>query len=224
MGQIRKRKLYEQVMDGMEEMLKSEGLKPGDRLQSEKELSLFFGVSKTVIREALCAMQAAGKIEVRHGTGIFVGKYSDKFFFDALQDKESGILSVAPQHWFELKQFIEIEAAELAAQRASADEVQKLKVILLAISDAALRLDDRSVLTQRFLAVMVAAMHNPLFVKLHAMAEQNEGQQFQFSSTPESVEALRLIYDAIKKKRPESARKAVKDFFDRHVILCESDC
>ena len=56
MTQIKKKKLYEEVIIGIEEMLKSNNMQPGDRLQSEKELSLYFGVSKTAVREALSAL------------------------------------------------------------------------------------------------------------------------------------------------------------------------
>ena len=70
--QIKKRKLYEDVIAGIEEMLQSNNMQPGDRLQSEKELALYFGVSKTAVREALSALQTAGLIEVKHGSGIYV--------------------------------------------------------------------------------------------------------------------------------------------------------
>ena len=49
--QIKKRKLYEEVIAGIEEMLQSNNMQPGDRLQSEKELALYFGVSKTAVRK-----------------------------------------------------------------------------------------------------------------------------------------------------------------------------
>lgn len=226
MVQIRKRKLYEHVMEGMEEILKAEGLKPGDKLQSEKELSQFFGVSKTVIREALCALQAAGKIEVRHGAGIFVGKYCERDLRDAFQENETEKLTVSLHYWFELKRVLEMEAAELAAQRATLEEVMKIKSVLLDLSDHSLQGSATVILPQSFFAAVVAASQNPLFIKLHNVAERfcNHSQKetakadeprSRLDHNEERLEEYRMIYDAIKKKRPLVARKLVREHFER---------
>ena len=116
MTQIKKKKLYEEVIIGIEEMLKSNNMQPGDRLQSEKELSLYFGVSKTAVREALSALQTAGLIEVKHGSGIFVRDVNDKLTnpltMKLLTNREN-MLQI-----MELRKGLEPEGAYLAARRA----------------------------------------------------------------------------------------------------------
>ena len=47
-------------------------MKPGDKLPTESELVRGFGVSRTVVREAISRMQAAGLVDTQHGVGTFV--------------------------------------------------------------------------------------------------------------------------------------------------------
>lgn len=62
------RRLSEQVVA----LINQEGLRPGDRLPSMKELAATFSVATPTIREALRRLQATGVVDIRHGSGIFV--------------------------------------------------------------------------------------------------------------------------------------------------------
>src|SRR5947208_15331599 len=65
-------RLSDRVAAQLQESIVTRGLQPGDRLPSERELGDQFGVSRTVIREAVRALAAKGVIEVRTGSGLRV--------------------------------------------------------------------------------------------------------------------------------------------------------
>ena len=67
-------KISDQIIDQFRDAILSGQLKPGERVASEKELILQFGVSKATLREALRVLEAMGLIEIRKGTsgGAFV--------------------------------------------------------------------------------------------------------------------------------------------------------
>ena len=224
MTQIKKKKLYEEVIIGIEEMLKSNNMQPGDRLQSEKELSLYFGVSKTAVREALSALQTAGLIEVKHGSGIFVRDVNEKLTnpltMKLLTNREN-MLQI-----MELRKGLEPEGAYLAARRADRTDISQIKACLLSMAEAIERGENTSQSDLAFHRALIKATHNPAYCNVYdtIAAVFNEGMQ----SSQDSIYLLegqrmsvledhRLIYDAIKKKQPEKAR----DFMRRHLEKIE---
>ncbi len=217
MAVIKKKKLYEEVILGIEEMLKSNKLQPGDRMQSEKELSLYFGVSKTAVREALSALQTAGLIEVKHGSGIFVRSVNEKLanpLTMKLLTKRENMLQI-----MELRKGLEPEGAYLSARRASRSDISQLKDCLLAMAEAIERGDNIMTSDLSFHRALIKATHNPAYCDVYDTISSvfNEGMQngpeaFELSAELQMsvLEEHRLIYDAIKKQQPEKARDLMR--------------
>lgn len=65
--------LRNEVAEHIKGLVKNGQLKPGDRLPTEREMAQEFGVSRTVIRDAVKTLVGVGILEVKHGVGIFVG-------------------------------------------------------------------------------------------------------------------------------------------------------
>ncbi|MCQ0005082.1 FadR/GntR family transcriptional regulator [Actinomadura madurae] len=65
--------LADALTERMLELIRSDGLRPGDRLPSARELSQRFAVTTPTLREALRRLEATGAIQLRHGSGIYVG-------------------------------------------------------------------------------------------------------------------------------------------------------
>lgn len=134
MSQIRRKKLYEDVMAGIIELIKSENLSAGDRLQGEKELSARFGVSRMVVRESLSALQSTGVIQVRHGSGIYVNDINERLVrpiqskFRTPKDKLLNIM--------EVRTALEAEAACLAAMRALPEDISNIESYLVKLAAA----------------------------------------------------------------------------------------
>jgi DNA-binding FadR family transcriptional regulator len=112
------RNLTEQVIESLRRRVTDGTLKPGDKLPTEKLLIEEFGVSRTVVREAISGLRADGLVEPRQGIGVFVRepeeRHPEMAFLSVSPDKISAIIEM-----LELRAAVEIEAAGLAAIRCS---------------------------------------------------------------------------------------------------------
>jgi DNA-binding FadR family transcriptional regulator len=92
--------------------IKSGKIRGGQRLPTEAQLTEKFGVSRTVVREAVAALVADGLVETRQGAGIFAMPQRLVMFGTMAADKISIAINV-----LEVRIGIEVESAGLAAQR-----------------------------------------------------------------------------------------------------------
>ena len=107
------RKLAHAVVERLSGRIRRGDFKPGDKLPTESEITRAFGVSRTVVREAMSRLQAAELVETRHGIGTFVreGAESAPFRIDPVGTATLNELIAI----LELRISIEAEAAALAA-------------------------------------------------------------------------------------------------------------
>ncbi len=126
---IKKESISEQVFNQMKQQILDREWLPGDKLPSEAELGAAFGVSRVTIRQALQKLAVMGLIETRFGEGSFVKEVNV-----GQQVKAAMIPSVYLQtnvdEVLEFRAVIEIETAGLAAKRASAADIARLKELL----------------------------------------------------------------------------------------------
>ena len=121
----RSRSLAEEVVDSLTRTIRAGRPRTGEKLPSEAEIMAAHGVSRTVVREALSRLQAAGMVETRHGIGTFV-----------LESRQPANFRIAPQELetlvdvlalLELRMSVEAEAAALAAQRRTAAQLTSIR-------------------------------------------------------------------------------------------------
>jgi GntR family transcriptional regulator, transcriptional repressor for pyruvate dehydrogenase complex len=133
---------------------------PGSRLPTEQKLIAATGVSRTVVREAVAALRAEGLVVTRQGVGAFVPENARRplrIDFDQLSPLRA-VLDV-----MELRTGIEIEAAGLAAARASASQLRKIVHCFDAIGAAVKRGGDAIVEDFAFHCSIADATGNPQF-------------------------------------------------------------
>src|SRR5690606_42106405 len=70
-GVMEPRRLYQQIADRIMQLIREEHFPAGSRLPAERELAQLLGVSRPSLREALIALEIAGNVEVRMGSGIY---------------------------------------------------------------------------------------------------------------------------------------------------------
>jgi len=104
-------------------------VKPGDRLPPERELVARLGVSRTVVREALNALESRGLIEITQGRGAVVTNDNTSAVREAL-----GLLlrgrSQTLWHLLEVRKILEVEIAGFAAGRAAPEDVDDMRSAL----------------------------------------------------------------------------------------------
>jgi GntR family transcriptional repressor for pyruvate dehydrogenase complex len=122
----REPRLSDKVAEMMLEPILSRKLQVGDRLPSERELGEQFNVSRTVVREAVRALVAKGVIEVRSGSGLRVTAVDAA----AVSESMSLYLRGAPLDFekvHEVRTLFEVHIAGVAAERATAEDVARLR-------------------------------------------------------------------------------------------------
>jgi DNA-binding FadR family transcriptional regulator len=114
--------------------IRSGRLAPGSRLPTEAEIVNGFGVSRTVVREALSRLQAAGLVHTRHGVGTFVAEPLPQAAFRIAPDQLATLRDVIAL--LELRIGLETEAAGLAAQRRTEVQLRGMRAALDAFARA----------------------------------------------------------------------------------------
>lgn len=126
---IKTRKIYEEIVEQIRELVMRGDLKPGDKLPSERDLVERLQVSRASIREALSALEMMGLLEVRSGEGTFMRKLKPESVIAPLAwmlSIEKGTL----QELLEVRKILEVQAAQLATQRARSEDLYELEEAL----------------------------------------------------------------------------------------------
>lgn len=192
---------------------------PGDRLPSEAVLSETYGVSRTVIREAIASLRADGLVEPRQGSGVYVleARQSDVAPFQNVDfDRVSSVVEL-----LELRTAVESEAAALAAIRRSPSQEEHILECLQAFMEA--NRGERSASQEDFaLHLAIAdASNNPRFGEFLRLLGANviprkalrpEGSELRIDTGYLSriAEEHQRIVDAILDGDAERARQAMR--------------
>lgn len=128
-------KLADVVAREIEQRVLEGRLKPGDRLPSERDLSVQLGVSRASLREAIQKLAARGLLDSRQGGGTFVTDRLDSSFGNPWEE----ILREHPgvhEDMLEFRHMLEGRAAECAATRATATDRERVRLCLAALEDS----------------------------------------------------------------------------------------
>lgn len=160
----RPRTLALELVESFGERIREGHLVPGDKLPTEAAIRAEFGVSRTVVREALSKMQAAGLVETRHGIGTFVVGLGNAAPFRIAPEQVATLRDVIAV--LELRIGIETEAAGLAAQRRSEQNLGDMRAALEAFAAAVAQGRDAVAADFRFHLEIARATQNPRFAEL----------------------------------------------------------
>ena len=118
-------RLYETIIDQIKEMIDRGELMPGDKFPSERKLMEQLGVSRAVLREAFRVLESRGLVESRPGGGRYLRKISGiKIIKGSVDLERDALLDV-----IEAREIVEVKVIRLAVQRASDEEISKLKAL-----------------------------------------------------------------------------------------------
>lgn len=126
---VKNKKVYEQIIEQIQERIVEGELKIGDQLPSERDLAEQFGVSRTSIREAMRTLEVIGLVESRQGGGNYIQANFEKSLMQPLSLMFS-LHKSTPQDILSMRKFLEVEAAALAAKYISQSELKQLEIII----------------------------------------------------------------------------------------------
>jgi GntR family transcriptional regulator, transcriptional repressor for pyruvate dehydrogenase complex len=210
-------KMPDRVTQALLELIRSGAYPPKSRLPSEAEMAQHFGVSRTVIREAVSRLKSEGLVESRQGSGVFVREAGPDAPFridPAVVDSIQQVLEVA-----ELRRGLEAEIAALAAERASKEQVRALGGALKAIDDDVASGGDGVAADIEFHRGIARATGNPHFLALWDFIGQflkgtikltRDWEAQRDEMRRQVLDEHRALYDAIARKDPEAARAAAR--------------
>lgn len=157
------------LVDALGQRIREGTLAVGDKLPTEAEIMAEFGVSRTVVREALSKLQAAGMVSTRHGVGTFVS--------EPAKGKQGAGFRISPKRHatlqdvvavLELRIGIETESAGLAALRRTAPQLAAMRAALDAMNKAINAGSDAVAPDFQFHLEICRATGNPHFAQLLA--------------------------------------------------------
>jgi GntR family transcriptional repressor for pyruvate dehydrogenase complex len=133
---IRTSRLYEQIVEQIEQSILKGTLKAGDQLPAERELAEQFGVSRTAVREAIKALREKGLVEAYSGRGTFITNGTSQAIRQSLDLMMRIGQTEGSAHLVEVREILEPEIAALAASRAEKQHLAALRETV-AVMDAA---------------------------------------------------------------------------------------
>lgn len=213
---IRPKKISEEIVNQIKQLISKGELKPGDRIPSERELATMLGVSRPSVREAIMVLEAMGFLESRQGGGTYVKALTEGSIMDPLaklvEKRDPELLrSLA-----EVRMGLESWSAFLAAKRATDQDVAELKRLYYVMEKQAKRGGWDPEVDAEFHYAITAASHNSLQMhvldSIHTIFHTTiQVALMEFYQQEGHVQLLltqhREIMEAIAERNPEQARQ-----------------
>jgi GntR family transcriptional regulator, transcriptional repressor for pyruvate dehydrogenase complex len=162
----RPRSLALELVESLGDRIRDNRLAAGDKLPTEAAFMAEFGVSRTVVREALSKLQASGLVETRHGVGTFVVGAGDAAAFRIDHQQLATLRDVVAV--LELRIGVESEAASLASRRRTEQNLVVMRAALDAFALAVEQGGDSVPADFQFHSEIARATQNEHFARLLA--------------------------------------------------------
>lgn len=223
---IRPKKLSEEIVNQIKELISRGDLRPGQKIPSERELASFLGVSRPSVREAIMVLEAMGFLESRQGGGTYVRSLADVSMADPLasmvERRDPRMLHALT----EVRIGLETWSAYLAAKRAEDSEIAHLRELYAVMVEQSSSGGWDADIDAQFHLTITAATHNTL--QVHVLDTIQSLFQTtimvalsEFYSKEGYIELLlnhhREILEAIEARDPERARDRMME----HLTLVE---
>ena len=223
----REPRLYERLVDKILGLISSGAWKPGFRLPPERELSEAFGVSRTVVREAVKALEARGVLESIAGSGVSV-RLAD---FNMVSQSLQTYMQLSNRVDFEIRlnevrRVLEVEMVALAASRITPEQLTELHQICKQMREGQNTAKQMAELDFRLHVTLAEATQNDLFKVLlapliHQLRDQIILTWEDFLRPVEEVfDQHEAIVSAVQSGDADAARQAMTKhlMFSRQVL------
>ncbi|MCD0504423.1 FadR/GntR family transcriptional regulator [Bordetella petrii] len=215
----RPRNLAQGLVEDFSERIRGGQIRPGQKLPTESELMRQFGVSRTVVREALSRLQAAGLVETHHGIGTYALQASGGADFRVDPSDIATVQDVLVL--LELRICLESEAAGLAALRRSDAQLADMRAALDEFRGSLAAGGDTITPDFRFHLLVAQATANRYFADLmshlgSAIIPRTRINSARIAHEDREQYLARVnlehedIYQAILRQDPEAARAAMR--------------
>lgn len=209
------RPAYETIAAKITALITDSGLKPGDRLPTEHELSEQLGASRTVIREAVKVLVTIGLVYTRRGSGLYVAnnipaKITPSTSFTTIDPAQVSSL-------YEYRLILEVPAARLAAEHITPHELRTLREVV-ALNQHCAEVQDGQQFGESDAAIhraIAEATHNPFLIGAIVNMRHTQNWVFEIAAGRTQdvlqiyVEQHLAILAAIQEGEPDAAEQAM---------------
>ena len=206
-----------QVVEHVRREIEAGRLGPGDRLPPERELALKMGVSRPSLRSGLRTLHAMGIITSRRGAGTFIVE-GPPHLGRAPLEFLAALHGFTLDQMYEARRMLEVGAASLAAERATGEQMAGMADELTGMFAT---LDDPQVFLRHdlgFHRAVAAGSGNPIVAAIIGTLTEIiwETGRINMSgfSLRESAETHRRIYEAVRSRNPERARREMSEHLE----------
>jgi len=216
-NKVQTKKVYMKIVEQVRDLIKEGRLKPGDKLPPEQVLAEKFGTSRPSVREALSALEILGITESRGGKGNFIKDKPRSPLYEQevmeLEEEES------PFELLEARQAVEIEIADLAAKKATKEDIDAIYESLHKMEGAMSNIPEMMEFDREFHINIARAAHNNLLFSMmtylsNLLKEKlwvnMKEKTWNLPGYPQKyLKEHTEIFNAIKSKDSKNARKQV---------------
>jgi GntR family transcriptional repressor for pyruvate dehydrogenase complex len=211
--------LTQQVVSRISALIQSGALAVGEKLPSESEIVRREGVSRTVVREAISRLQAAGLVSTRHGIGTFVCEPAEPGDFGL--DGSTGSTAGDVLALLEVRLAIESEVAALAAVRRTEAHLKDLTFAMESFSqeintgrnavnpDFQFHLGMAKAAGNRYFLDILTTLGSKVIPRARLKIDEQDPQRQEYLKRINNEHED--IYNAILRRDPEAARAAVRN-------------
>jgi GntR family transcriptional regulator, transcriptional repressor for pyruvate dehydrogenase complex len=226
---IKTKKIYEEIVEQIKQLMAAGNLKPGDKLLSERELAEQLQVSRASVREAIRSLEMMAFVDIKPGEGTFVrNPNTDEIILPLamfLAVEKSSLLDM-----LEIRRVFESAAAGMAAERASEDEIDQIRAAYEHMKESINVHDSEKgeEYDTLFHYSIAEATHNNLLIRLFRTISEDfsrsisaaRRQLFLDEHNPQIIlDQHRRIYEAIKERNPKKASSTMLE----HLTFAEQE-
>jgi GntR family transcriptional repressor for pyruvate dehydrogenase complex len=214
---VEKQTLAKVVMQRLVEFIQIGSLQPGDVLPSQHELARQLSVSRPVLREAMQGLASIGLVEIRPGSGCYVGdptRLTDPTTLFEVLTHETAL------EVLEARMVVEVELAGLAAERATNVDFHHMETILRRLKRAVSRGQATAQITSDFHQVLDRAGHNAILYKMSQLLTRPRlAQGIRVEHALPDIMAREydshlLLYESVRTRDPAVARRAMREHLE----------
>jgi GntR family transcriptional repressor for pyruvate dehydrogenase complex len=222
---VKKKRVYEEIVRQIRNLIQKGKFKQGDQLPTERELVDTFKVSRTSVREAIRYLESMKLVESRQGNGTYVIASSEEALVQPLALtlflEKDNLMDI-----FSIRKILEPQVAQLAAEKATPSEINELEEILqeqakaLASSISITKTDSEfhNLLTQ---TAKNRVLERLLLAILDLLAQTREKYLQVEERAQKSLKGHQEILSAIKARNPLAARQAMRRHLEEveHILF-----
>jgi GntR family transcriptional regulator, transcriptional repressor for pyruvate dehydrogenase complex len=210
---------FKEILKGIQQLIEEDGIKPGDRLLSERELSERLGAGRSSVREVLRSLELLGLISTKRGEGTFLEPYHAHHLVDLLagfilRDQRS------KEDLMEMRMLIETGAIRMAVRKATEEQINKLERTFAKIKRLVEERNSPKKEVRDFHAQIIRMANNYLLTRVwypvihfEEVIEQKEWMEHEYFAQ-KMLRYYQEIVQAFKKRQELEAMALFERIFD----------